>query len=175
VTSIGRKRVRKEPSVERLKELLSYNPLTGELRWRIDRGGCKAAKAGDVAGTIRPDGYLIISIDGSPCLGHRIVWAIVTGKWPTRIVDHEDTNPSNNKWGNLRIATGSQSAANKNRPTNNSSGKKGVRRRKDRYLAQITVNQKHIFLGSFATENEAVAAYDAAALKHFGSFARASS
>ena len=34
-------------SIERLKELLSYDELTGSFVWRVDR---RAVKAGDTAG-----------------------------------------------------------------------------------------------------------------------------
>ncbi|MER9176236.1 HNH endonuclease [Mesorhizobium sp. M0955] len=152
--------------------MLTYDPLTGEIRWRVDRGGCKGAKAGDLAGTWRKDGYLIISIDSSPCLGQRIAWAIMTGVWPDRIVDHEDTDPSNNEWTNLRLATGEESAANKNKPSHNTSGMKGVRERNGRHLAQITLKGRSKYLGSFATEGEAKAAYDQASIEAWGEFAR---
>ena len=43
----------------RLVELLSYNPKTGEFRWRVDRNSYRGkAKAVSLAGTIDRGGYL---------------------------------------------------------------------------------------------------------------------
>jgi hypothetical protein len=39
-------------------------------------------------------------------------------------------------------------------------------------MARITVNRKPLYLGRFATEELAHAAYAKAAAKHFGQFAR---
>lgn len=164
--------MRKEPTVQRLHELLTYDSFTGELRWKIDRGGCKGAKAGDLAGTVRKDGYVVISIDSSPCLGQRIAWAMMTGQWPVLIVDHIDLNPSNNRWSNLRLATGVQSIANRKTPSTNTSGVRGVRERNGRFLAQIRINGKAKFLGSYSTMTEAKDAYDTAYKAAHKEFAR---
>lgn len=171
---IGRKRVRPLPTVERVRELLSYDPLTGDLRWKVDRGGCKAKKAGDLAGTWRKDGYLIVSIDSSPCLGQRLAWVIMKGEWPEDIVDHEDTDPGNNRWKNLRLAKPDESAWNKGTPISNTSGHKNIRIRKGRYLVQITKRGKAIFVGSYPDLKEAQDALKQALAEHHGEFARAS-
>ncbi len=46
---------RKTLSAKRLREVLSYNPVTGIFRWRVDKGH---VKAGDVAGCSRRRGPL---------------------------------------------------------------------------------------------------------------------
>ncbi|WP_143062017.1 HNH endonuclease [Faunimonas pinastri] len=172
ITQIGPKRVRPLPTIERLREVLSYEPSTGELRWRVTRPG-RGCLAGALAGGFRPDGYLKLTVDGAPLLGQRVIWALVTGTWPDRIVDHIDTNPRNNRFENLRLADGGESAANKNAPSNNTSGIKGVRERNGRWLAQITIKGTAKFLGSFATAAEARDAYEHAAKRAFGEFGRA--
>lgn len=88
-------------------------------------------------------------------------------------IDHADGNGLNNQRQNLRIATPSQNVANTG-PRPGTSSYKGVRldRVSQRWRAAICINGKCVNLGRFATETEAALAYDAAARKLFGEFAR---
>lgn len=67
-----------------------------------------------------------------------------------------------------------ENSRNSKRPITNTSGFKGVSWRKDRsrWYAHIKVNQKFISLGSFGTVEKAAKAYDNAAKKEFGKYAR---
>lgn len=92
-------------------------------------------------------------------------------------VDHKDGNGLDNRENNLRIANNSLNHANigkMKRKREATSKYKGVHWRKDRkrWSAEIKVRDQHIKLGCYATEHEAALAYDAAALQHFGEFAR---
>jgi hypothetical protein len=89
-------------------------------------------------------------------------------------VDHIDRNGLNNCRGNLRIATNSQSQANRNKRKNNISGYIGVSEHKCRnnWHARIQVNGNDISLGYFTNKKDAAKAYNKAALKYFGEFAR---
>lgn len=88
-------------------------------------------------------------------------------------VDHIDGNRLNNQRSNLRTATSAENKRNQ-RPTRGGSSKyKGVtwNTRLQRWVAQIGVNRKSIYIGSFKDETEAAKAYDKAARQHFGEFA----
>ena len=92
-------------------------------------------------------------------------------------IDHKNGNGFDNRSGNLRVADNSLNHANigkMKRKREATSRYKGVHWRKDRnrWSSEIKVRDRHIKLGCYATELEAARAYDAAALQHFGEFAR---
>ena len=93
------------------------------------------------------------------------------------MIDHEDTNGLNNQRHNLRSASYRQNSMNRNKSSHGTSSQyKGVHfgKRERKFIAQIKVNEKLIYLGTFdiTQEKAAALAYDAAALEHFGEFAR---
>lgn len=158
---------------ERLREVLSYNKRSGLFRWKKTRS--TRVRVGDVAGSFTADGYIQIRFDGRLYLAHRLAVFYVTGRWPKDTVDHGDRDHANNKWSNIREASYSQNSGNMAKRPNNTSGYKGVflDKRRKRYFAQIMVNRRSIHLGSFDAPQEAAMAYEAAAIKYFGEFARA--
>lgn len=87
-------------------------------------------------------------------------------------VDHIDRNGLNNTRSNLRIATVVQNQANARISKSNTTGFKGVRKHKGKFMARISVNGNRLFLGMFATPELAHAAYMEAAIKYHGEFAR---
>jgi hypothetical protein len=160
-------------TAERLRELLSYDPLTGELRWRVATG--RRVCIGQIAGSRIPATagyYWQVQIDGVRYSAHRLAFFYMTGKWPGLYIDHRDGNPSNNRWANLREATASHNIANSRRRRDNKSGFKGVHKSRKGWRSDIEVRRKHICLGTFDTPEEAHAAYVATAIKFFGEFAR---
>ena len=88
--------------------------------------------------------------------------------------DHRDMDKINNRKENLRICLLSENQRNRVAYANNTSGYKGVtwNRRDKEWRAQITVESRIIQLGGFRTAEEAALAYDEAALKYHGEFAR---
>jgi hypothetical protein len=153
--------------------MLRYDPETGEWTWLKRSHGGGNARPGDKAGSLNL-GRVIIAIDGCDYKSSRLAWLYMTGRWPTLDVDHRDGNPRNDSWANLREATDSQNTANKKRPSNNSSGFKGVCWAKDRrkWGAQIGFHYRKIHLGFFDTPEAAHEAYKAKARELFGEYAR---
>jgi hypothetical protein len=90
------------------------------------------------------------------------------------MIDHANGDWRDNRLSNLRIATRSENAANSGPPRTNTSGFKGVcwDKRAGKWLAQISHQRAHYWLGHFSTAQEAHNAYRAAALRFFGEFAR---
>lgn len=154
------------PTQAELLALFDYCRITGDLTWRVSRG---TAKAGDVAGTLHPEGYRCVKISGKLYKAHRIIWCMVTGAWPNDNIDHDNTVRSDNRWTNLREATIQENA--RNMRSRNPLGK-GVRPKGSRFQACITINGKRTYLGNFKTAALAAEAYADAADKHFGEFAR---
>jgi hypothetical protein len=86
-----------------------------------------------------------------------------------KIIDHKDGDGLNNVKSNLREADKRTNAQNR-RVTPGTL--KGVRNRKGKFVARIKVDGKDTWLGTYSTRKEAAIAYNEAALKYFGEFAR---
>ena len=147
-------------TVERLKELLHYEPLTGIFTWRVRRGF--RATVGTVAGYIDDDGYVCITIECRRYRAHRLAWFYMTGDWPDPECDHEDTNKINNRWLNLRQATGSQNQANVATWGHNTSGHKGVswHKKNKQWSVNIKKNGKQAYIASFADRVDGAICYN---------------
>ena|SRR5215472_6696545 len=153
----------------RVRELLDYDPSAGVWTWKCIRrpGGVL------VAGAIDSKGYRQITIDGVRYLSSRLAVMWMRGYWPSEQVDHINLVRDDDRWENLREATRSQNFANQRVYASNKLGVKGVSLVKSgRFIAQIQVGQKKMFLGRFDTIEDASRAYTAAAKDHFGEYAR---
>lgn len=121
----------------------------------------------------RNGNYYIIStnkIQGKKQYLHRMV----LGVFDTNIhIDHKNMNPLDNRRSNLRICTPAQNAINRPKQKNNTTGFKGVYLRSNgKFRAAIRVDQKLLCIGTFTDKMEAARAYNKAAKKYFGKFAR---
>ncbi len=158
-------------TIERLRELLHYDPETGIFTHRIGRKG-QSTRAGEIAGRIRAqDGHRRIGIDYGRYFASRLAWLYMTGEWPESEIDHINRIPNDDRFANLRVATRGENQANRGRPQNNTSGLKGVNRHKGRWRAFIKKNGVNIHLGYFPSANAAHEAYVAKAQELFGEFA----
>lgn len=155
--------------ISELHRLLTYDPMTGELRRKTTMGN---RAAGQLTGSVEPKGYLKVAVNKRRLKAHVIAWAMHYGQWPGAQVDHINLNPADNRIANLRLATNQQNCANKRLYKNNSSGIKGVHQaRSGRWVAAIKINYVRIQLGTFETKNAAAEAYRQAAISAFGEFA----
>lgn len=158
---------------ERLKELLSYDPLTGEFRWKVSRGG--TATVGSLAGSLNNKGYRCIRVELKTYKAHRLAWFYVYGIWPIEQIDHFNGITNDNRLCNLREATNTENSRNtkvsKNKIKNTP---KGViwHSRDECYEARIRINTKMMFLGRFDSVEAAADAYKDAAIKYHGNFAK---
>lgn len=159
--------------VDKLREALSYDPLTGVFVWRHRRG---PIAAGAVAGTVKADGYRAIQFCGREWHEHRLAWAYVHGSLPEGGVqiDHKNLVKSDNRIENLRLATRAQQQANTRLQSNNRHGAKGMKWRTDNkcWRVDIYVDGKPVTVGHFKDKCEAANAYEQAAIKYYGEFAR---
>lgn len=88
-------------------------------------------------------------------------------------VDHIDNDSLNNTRVNLRFCSNQENAFNQGLAKNNKSGYRGVSWHKNhkRCYANIRINNKLKFLGSFQDSKDAASIYNLAAKKYFGEFA----
>ncbi len=108
-------------------------------------------------------------------LMHRYLLGIQSGQGRGTCVEHRDKNGLNNQRANLRICHQRDAVRNQRmRAGAKSSRFRGVYwHKKDRkWAAGIKLQCKTQHLGRFESEEAAAAAYDAAATKYFGEFAR---
>ena len=89
-------------------------------------------------------------------------------------VDHADRASLNDRRSNLRLATYSQQSRNRRNLSSNTSGYRGVYRHKPSggWRAQIKVDLKQIYLGTYDDPGDAARAYDAAAIQRDPEFAQ---
>lgn len=151
-----------------LLDTLDYDPFTGHFTWKIATSRC--VKVGTVAGGVS-NKYWAIRVEGKLYYAHILAWFYVTGVWPASKIDHRNGVKTENWFDNLRLASTAQNAQNRRPHSNNTSGFKGVRPYRKRFAARIQVNGVSTHIGTFDTPQQAAAAYDLAAVEHFGQFA----
>ena len=176
-------------TAEYVRSILDYDPKTGLFIWRrrpldmfASAGVARAWNtryAGSVAGSIHNDrgrSYIQISVRGRMYWAHRLAWLHYHGEWPSRGLDHKDTDGTNNRIDNLRCATQAQNVANSRLRRTSRTGLKGVswNTARQKFVAQIKANGQYRGLGYFDTPEEAHAAYVSAAKQMNGEFARTS-
>lgn len=142
--------------------LLNYNPDTGLITWKINRGG--HAKKGTEAGTLNWDNHRHLRVNYKIYQAHRIAWLLVHGHFPLNEIDHINGIHNDNRLINLRDVTGQENACNRPVPKNNTSGVMGVSwcKKINKWHARIRKNYQYILLGDYTNWFDAVCARKAA-------------
>ena len=91
---------------------------------------------------------------------------------PDKLVDHEDGDGLNCRRTNMRVCTTAQNMLNRRRHSQNRSGFKGVAPSGGGWKAYIARDGYQHHLGCFARAEEAALAYNEAAVRLHGAFAR---
>lgn len=160
-------------TAEQAAELLSYDPGSGEFRWKIARS--YVVKVGQVVGSWDLHGYKTVRLNGRSYKLHRLAWLMTYGVWPAGDVDHINGIRHDNRISNLRDLPRGQNLENRWKPNpNKKSGLPlGVHKAKGgHYSARISVDNKSVILGTFVTVDDATAAYFAAKIRFHQGFAR---
>lgn len=144
---------------ERLKELATYDPETGQ--W-----------SGNLSTYSSHPRYNVVRVDGHQYRSGRLAFLYMTGNWPIEI-DHINRDTRDDRWENLREATRSENLANRGK-FGKSGLPKGVHKYGNRYRAACGYKGKEIYLGMFATVEEASEAYQVKAKELHGAFTPAS-
>jgi hypothetical protein len=164
-------RMKPIPTLERLREVLRYDPETGIFTWLVMMSS--RALPNQAAGC-RSNGYRQIRLDGGIYLSHRLAWLYVYGEWPDKEIDHVNGDKSDNRIANLRLATRTQNCCNVRRRRTNKSGTPGVSwfPQTQRWRARIVVDRREVSLGYFRSKQDAIAARTAAVKHYYGEFGR---
>jgi hypothetical protein len=152
------------PSQQEVKELLEYDPVTGELRWlpRPNTSGpnkCFNRKfAGKVAGTVRKskvdnDSVLVRIYKKTYHASHLIyVWM---GVPRPEVIGFRDRDPLNLKWNNL-ISTDLKSVAKKRKEARISkTGVKHIYLQDGKFRVRFQKGNRKVNIGTFNTIEQA--------------------
>jgi hypothetical protein len=180
------RRLKPIPPQDYLKECFEHLE-DGQLIWKArpashfatSRGHKTSLRCvGKNVGTKNIAGYLHVDMRwngvSTDLLVHRIIWVIHHGPIPEGyLVDHEDTNKSNNRIDNLRLTLPVGNNQNVNRRLDNSSGVKGVSwdKSKNKWVVYISSNHTRLIVGLYNELEQATGAIIAARAELHGAFA----
>ena len=142
---------------EILHELLNYNPLTGQIKFkpRSDKWFSSASSAkmwnGKNAGKRAfckksRYGYLVGRILNVDIAAHSVVWAMHYGNWPIGVIDHINGERTDNRIINLRDVTYTENQRNVRIRSDNKSGCHGVawNEASKKWRTRIKVSGKYV-------------------------------
>lgn len=161
-------------TADQLRELFSYDAVTGSLKWKVSRGTAKAgSEAGCITTAVGRSVYRCVGLEGAQYLASRLIWCLVYGNWPVNLIDHKDGDGLNNRLDNLREASYLENARNRRANTNSRSGLKGVswKNREKKWSAEIRYLGTCLYLGLFDSPEDAHREYCRAADLYHGQFA----
>ncbi len=151
------------------------DPSNGLIYWKkrpeehfknkFTADGWNTRYAGMLAGTKRNDGYLAVNIGRRKIKIHRIIWEMVNGPIPERLViDHINRNRSDNRISNLRAVSQQENVINAEPKINGLFGSEKLGST-GKWISRIRIDGRNKYLGTFNSQVEAHEAYMKAALK----------
>ena len=135
---------------------------------------CRGTNIRILKSKIDRDGYLNVCLHKNKKVKtlhiHRLVWDAFGDsprKGRTLQIDHIDNNKNNNRIDNLQLLSSRENITKVKLYYNKSSKYTGVTwdKSRNKWLSRIKINEKHIHLGRYNTEEEASAAYQSALIK----------
>ena len=132
----------KEIPIRKIREAFYYN-----------EGALISKETNEEVGWNCSGRYLVADFEGKKYLVHRLIWCLFNNEVPD-IIDHIDRNSFNNRIENLRASDKSHNGLNSKTRVDNSSGFKGVYKRKDN--GKWEVRHKNKYRGYYSTYEEAV-------------------
>lgn len=108
--------MKQEITQEYLKECFNYCPESGSLTWRKrpkdhfkSQLQCEAFNlkhAGQDATTDSRKGVRVVRLLGKYCYyAQRVIWAYMTGNFPSKAIKHKNAKRDDNRWLNLKLET----------------------------------------------------------------------
>ena len=150
---------RQSISHEELTRLLDYDSKTGLFTRKVTT--YSRWKKGTVCNALcKETGYIKIHLNRKIYFAHRLAWFYVYKKWPDYQIDHINGDRVDNRIENLRDIEQYKNCQNVISSTN-TSGYQGVSWRKDRnrWTAQISINNVTKRVGTFKLKEDAYKAY----------------
>lgn len=158
-------------TIKNLRELLTYDPVSGEFFWKVPRSNRpKGSRAGTTLKIRKPSGikpYRSIRVNRKHYFEHRLAWEFENGQIPPGMqIDHINGVTDDNRIANLRLATQSQN--NHNRPSRSKSGHRGVYKHSQSkgWIAELVIGGKNVLKSYYPTYEEAVNSRLSAEIKY---------
>jgi hypothetical protein len=145
------------PTFEQIASVIDYHPETGTFSRKVKHAPNAAM------GFVNVHGYRVISVSGRQYYAHRLAHLLMTHAWPVAEIDQINGKRADNRWRNLRDANKTCNMQNITAARSDSLiGLKGVKRKKNRFIARIRAHGQDYYLGSYLTPEDAHLAYRAA-------------
>ena len=156
-------------TIDRVREVLSYDPETGVFRWLV--AVTNGVKVDQQWGAVDAAGYRRGKFGPAQVAAHRMAWFYTYGEWPTGEIDHINGLRDDNRIANLRDVDRATNMQNQRvAQKGNLSGYLGVRKNGNGWTAHLQFEGKMRSFGTFKTPEEAHAAYLAAKRLHHPGF-----